>query len=420
VLDGEGQRLALEFEGEDGPNRFWNQIESYRLESSFLVPTDRWEVVVYSHTDPAFLRRRFRPWVPVILHINGQPQLRGRIETTEGVGDSGAQLRVSGYDYLYDLSSGGVDPSLRFSDQMTCEQAILSILKPYGIAKIDGEGYDRARKLLTGKANTHVGKRSKKISDAKRRAIQLRGYKADYDEGASELANRVAARHGLMLQPSVDRDTICLVSPDYDQEAHWTLRRSPADGGQVVTASAKRDWSQVPTVTIAVGRGGDAGNTIGGLRFEKGTFGEESLLPSLAKNAEIIRIVHGEGFDDPLTIPFRFNPKHAAPGNVGLVYRPMFFHDRDSRTQDHLEAVTRRMVSEKVRATLEYSCTVQGHADLKTGAVYGIDTIGRVLDGVEDVEEELWVTERTFYNDGNSGPMTDMQLIRPDSFLIQE
>lgn len=399
--------LSVELEGVG----IFTNIESYRLDSSFLTPTDGWEFVVYQHDDPASLRRIFRPLAPVKLYVNGCLQVIGRIDGTEGAGESGASLRVWGRDYLADLVDGGVDPSLRFAQNTTLEEAILAITRPFGIARIEGDGFAKTRNLLTGKT-TRGGN-----PGAAMRKASLADFRPEYGDGAWEIASRMAARHGLTLQPAASRDAIVLAEPDYAQRPLYTLRRGPVSQGQVLDGKARRDWSQVPTVTMATGRFGRPSEGVGSARSEVPTFGPGALT-DFWKLPEVQRITNGTDGASPLTIGWRWSPKHAAEGNTGLLYRPMFFRDADSRTQDQLNRVVRRLLAEKLRLTLEYSCKMSGHADPETGAVFAVDTMAHVTDGVEDVDEPMWVVERSFSSDARQGPTTELTLIRPESYVL--
>jgi prophage tail gpP-like protein len=116
----------------------------------------------------------------------------------------------------------------------------------------------------------------------------------------------------------------------------------------------------------------------------------------------------------------RFDPRARDTTVFGFdfpVYKPLYFKDRDSRNQEQLDYSVRRMVAEKLRDTLVYTCTVRGHVDPVSGALWGTDTIAHVYDEVEDVGEPLWIHDRTLYNDG-SGPRTDLTLFRPGSYLF--
>ena len=100
-------------------------IEEYRINSSWLTPTDGWSFTVYDNENPGKLRTTFRPWQPIRLDINGQQQIIGRIDRIESAGESGAALTVSGRDYLADAVDGTVDPAIQIKKEMDLGAAML-------------------------------------------------------------------------------------------------------------------------------------------------------------------------------------------------------------------------------------------------------------------------------------------------------
>ncbi len=382
-------------------------IESYSITSDFLTPTDGWEFVVYSETDPAGLRRKFRPLQPVKLYIDGQCQVIGRIDRISGTGESGKALRVEGRDYLADLVDGGIDPTLRFPKGTDLGAAVLQIFKPWGIDTVFGSNL--TRNVLTGKSRF-----SGQSAGRDFKASKLEDYKPSENQGAWETFDKIAARHGYTGQPCGRRNEIALVAPDYSSDVLYPLRRGA--GGNVLSAQCMRDYSKVPTVTIATGRQGASGEKASGTRNEVSTFGPNAPSP-IGKNREVRSIVYSADGSTPAVIDFRFNPKHAAAGNAGLLYRPMFYSDKESRNQEQLDRGIRRMIAERLKDTLTYRCTVRGHRSPETGALYTVDTLASVVDEVEDISETLWIMSRTFENSG-AGVFTHLEMIRPMSLVL--
>ena len=99
------------------------------------------------------------------------------------------------------------------------------------------------------------------------------------------------------------------------------------------------------------------------------------------------------------------------------VYKPLFYQDKDSKNQEQLEYGARKMVAERLKKTLDYTCTVQGHVEPRSGALWAINTVAHVVDELEQLNERLWLYEREFYNDGK-GPMTALKFMRPDSYVL--
>jgi len=387
----------------------FDNIESYRINSNFLTPTDAWEVVVYDHKDPRQLRRTFRPWRPVKLYIDGHLQLLGRIFGREGTGEGDKSLRVYGRDYLADLVDSGIDPAVRVKKGESLVQALLVAFKPWGVDVSVGN-FDALRNAVTGK-NPYTGKPARDFL-----AIKIEDWKPQDSDGAFEWANNLAARHGATIQPSTRRNEICLCEPEYQQSPLFRLSRP----GNILSGVAKLDWSDVPTVTAAKGRGIATGSAAGGLSKTLPTFSAGS--PSeLYKNTEIQFTITGPN-SGVAVVEELYNPKKGGPTTIydspAPCYRPLYYSDKESKTVEQLERGLRRMLSERLRKTMMYDCKLQGVVNLDSGAIYGVDVMATVHDEIEDVDENLWVLERTVEHSKGSSPMTNLQLIRPGSIIL--
>jgi prophage tail gpP-like protein len=400
-----GFTVEFEHTGEKFEASRWG-IESYSIDSSWLTPTDAFSFDIFWGEDRgAELRQKFRPLQPIKLYIDDTCQLIGRIDKTSPSGQSGAGLHVEGRDYLAMLVDGSVDPSLRFKKTQDLGDAILSITRPFGITTIFSGGFNLTRNILTGK-RPYGGAPSRDFKAAK-----LDDFKPDEGDGAYQVAEKLAARHGFMLQPAGSRDAIVLAEPEYRQAPSYEFRRP----GNVLSAGASRDYSDVPTVTIATGRAGEAGGKVGAMQHMRSAFGDDAIS-AIGKNAEVKAIT---GFGTaPAVINFRIPPtSEVVAGLGGLLYRPLYYKDKDSRNQEQLERGLKREISERLRKTLEYTVTMRGHSHPDTGAYYAIDTIADVKDGIDDVNEQLWVYERRMSNSGQ-GPMTELKMVRPESYVL--
>lgn len=390
-----------------------DKIVSYSINSAYLTPTDGWEFVVASEDAPAALRRRWRPWQPVRLSIAGRQQVIGRIDGNEGTGQSGTQLRVFGRDYFADLVDATADPQYQIKQGMDIGQFLEDLLKPFGITTIHADVNQAAlnRNILTGK-------RPFKGSPARDfRAATLSDFKVSENEGVMEFAMRVLARHRFTLQPGGTRDSAMVGDPNYSQDVLYSVARPGNNCKQ--GGCAKRDYTNVPTVTLARGRSGESGKNLGSTRNEIATFDPATARSNIGLVLDVQRTITS---DDGVEVARqkRFNPKKPDQKIYGYdqpVYKPLFFRDKESRNQEQLEAAVARTLAEKLRETLIYTATVRGHVDPASGAVWAVDTLAHVRDEIEDVDEVMWISERTLKNDG-SGPMTDLVLVRPESFVL--
>lgn len=390
-----------------------DKIISYTLNSAYLTPTDGWEFVVASDENPAALRRRWRAWQPVRLSIAGRQQVIGRIDANEGTGPSGAWLKVKGRDYLADIVDSTVDPQFQIKQGWDIGKFLEELLLPYGITTIFGDVNQAAlnRNILTGK-RTFKGTPSRDF-----RAATLSDFKAEENEGAMEYANRVLARHRFTLQPAGTRDSAIVGDPNYSQDVLYSLSRP---GNNVKTnGCAKRDYTNVPTVTMGRGRSGESGKNLGSTKHDIGTFDPATARSNIGLVRDVQRtITSDEGIE--VVRQKRFDPKKPDTTVYGYdqpVYKPLFFRDKTSRNQEQVEAAVARTLAEKLRETLVYTAEVRGHVDKASGAVWAVDTLAHVRDEIEDVDEVMWISERTFENDG-SGPKTMLTLVRPESFVL--
>ena len=411
LQDLEPETLRVEIEGVSEVTFTETNFISYRLSSDFTTPTDEWDFVVYSEDNPAKLRRTWRPWQPVRLYIGGALQCLGRIDRIEGTGKSGTALRVSGRDYLADIVDPGVDPRIQFKTGATLGDALLQLFKPWEISGFEDAGNFATRSLLSGR---QVGRKKNKIDSFQ--GLRLYDTKAQENQGVFEFANRLCSRHSCVIRPGTSRNKIALTQPDYDQDPSFSLVRP---GNLLPESHASRDYGDVPTVTLARGRSNDVVTQAIGGRHELPTF--VSQASKLAELPEVKRIlINNDNSEATRQEIFDYDARHhdvTSLGGLMRIYKPMFYRDRDSKSQAQLEAGVRRMLAERLRKTLTYTAVVRGHHNPKTGQVYAIDTIGQVTDTIEDVDEKLWVMGRNFYNNGQ-GPRTELQLIRPDSYLL--
>jgi prophage tail gpP-like protein len=404
--DPDNDRLTVELEGVGfQPNR----ILSYRINTQYTTPTDAWEFVVYSEDDPRGLRRRFRPLQPIKLYIAGNQQVIGRIDKIEGFGESGAALKVSGRDYLADLVDSTVDPQFQVKKSQDIGAFLLDLLKPWGITTVFGN-FNLTRNAMSGR------KPFTKDPAKHYKSAKLEDTKASENEGVFEFANKVVARHSFMILPAGTRDSIVVDAPNYEQSPLYSVSRP----GNILSGTASRDYTDIPTVTIAHGRtgGSDPGKQSPSSLKQYPTYDKSG--PS--KIGGVLEVQHAITSDDGIVVvrEKQFDAKKRDNTVFGFdfpVYKPLFYRDRDSRNDEELDYSVRRVIAEKLRNTLTYNCTVRGHVEPKSGATWAVDTLVNVHDEIEDVSETMWILERTFENDGTSGPVTHLSLVRPGSFV---
>ncbi|HEU4544351.1 MAG TPA: hypothetical protein VFR23_24685 [Jiangellaceae bacterium] len=366
-------------------------IGDWQIDSSYLVSTDGFSFDLLSQ-NPTELRGLEAQ--PVTLVVGEHPQVVGRIDVTER--ESARSLHCEGRDYLADLVEGHVDPKLAFKDGMTLQAAVALACSPYGINLVLGDA------AVTRNART--GARGGRAAPKDFLTLKLQDLKPESEQGVYDYVNRLAVRHGVTPQPTLNRNELLLQAPNYDQEPLYRLRRSlsPGTTNRIKRGVARRDFSSFPTFTVVRGLGGTQPTTEKTPKNASGLIDSALLTPetqAVAISGRVLPVPHGADAD-------------------GRLYRLLSLHDRTARTSEQITAVAFRAIWDRLKETLTYRCTVAGHTDPDTGAVYGIDTIADIQDEVADVNERMWVYRRTLRFTAKGGAETDLECWRIGAYQL--
>ncbi len=376
------------------------RFTSWSIDSAYLVSTDGFSFDLFSQNRAELFGLEMQP---VELIVGGASQILGRIDATD-IGDNGSVVSCEGRDYIADLVECNVDPTVKIGAKSQLDEALRAAMAPCGIDSIVDFGNVLFSSVRTGKPI----KRGKRTF----RKRPLDDYKPKPGEGIYEFCNRLAARQGVTIQPSQTRNEIVLDSPDYTQEPSYTLLRTDdttsSGTNNIIKGKARRDFSSFPTYTLFTGTGGESGKQSGGLNKTFDIFELAAAVPSLL------------GVIESRTVSGRWTDKAATEVKNGALYRLLYHRDQESRVQEDLDSGVRRSVAERLKDTLAYTCTVKGHTDARTGAIYSINTIANVDDAITNVHEPLWIARRTLRYSESEGAMTDLELWRPGSFVIEE
>lgn len=386
------------------------RFKSYSLESDYTVSTDGWELVVYEEDAKRLAKLRDIELQPVEILIDGAQQLLGRVDVTD-IGGDGSAVTLMGRDYIADIVECNVDPALKFKEQMTLGDALKLALSPCGISTVADPDDIAIQNVRSGK-KLKGGKSGKTF-----KTIKLEDFKPEPGLGLFDICNRLVARHGATLQPSNRRDTIIVDAPDYKLSPVATLRRTKdqnlSGAINIITSSARRDFSHMPTAALFTSKNGRSGEAGAGLnlaldfRTLANAFGGEL-------KAKLPRIAAGTGKDA------RRKPGNAGGLGNGELYRFLYARDDESRNAEQLFAAAKRSVAQRLKDTLVYRCKVRGHRDEKGGGVWAVNTIVQVEDDICNVHEPLWVHSRRFSNSPSEGATTELICWRPEAFQIGE
>lgn len=377
------------------------EFESWEIDSAYLVSTDGFSFTIAPRGNDRS-RLRNLELQPVELLVNGASQCIGRIDVTD-IGDSSA-LQCEGRDYIADIVECNVDPLVKFvkDDALGLAMArVLSVCNINGILDADDVALESIR---TGKPKKGGGRRKKRSGNS------VGDIKPNPGEGIYEFINRLAARHGVTIQPGADRTAITLDAPDYAQSPLYRLTRSDDSieslRNNIKSGRARRDFSKFPTYALFTGTAATSGKRGNGLSVEflmQDYISGKSLLPQLQPIMEVGVVGRRKPGDGP------------TPN--GKLYRLLHHRDEHARTEEDLYNAQCRAISERLRDTLTYTATVRGHVDPESGAVWSVGTMVDVQDAIADVNEPLWIARRTLKY-SREGATTDLECWRPGSFFL--
>ncbi len=423
MADNDAPEFTVEFE-ETGEQ--WTNVTEYSIASSFITPTDAWSFTVYDD-DPIKLRRLFYPLRPVKLYIGDRLQVVGRIDRTIGSGGGSSALRVFGRDYLANIVMGGVDPRVRVTTGMTLADAILAALKVFGITEIE-TNVDEVRSKAMGTKRyeskfvpSGLALFKDSLNPDTRAMAELlpqREIKVAVNEpigdakpsegqGAFDWCDRLAARQGLTVQPGSKRTSIAVVRPDFSRSPAYVLKRP----GNIEDATASRDYGELPTTTNISSRVTKKKGATAPTGFRSYPASGPNSPASLWLVDEGQRIFGGSAIIEE-------TPPEGSSIGPPAHYQPLFQVDNESKDEKQLDNGARRILADRMRRTLEYQCTVTGHADPVSSATYTVDNMALVEDGVEDVNETLWLIERELGYQKGAGKQANLTLVRPASYVL--
>lgn len=379
-----------------------DRVEDWFIDADYLTSTDGFSFTL----SEASLLEDFGPleMAPVDLVVGGASQLKGRIDITT-VGDKGEATTCDGRDYFSDLVECNVDPLLKLTQGMTLFDAITLAASPVGIDTVVSTDDYALRNIRTGK---RVGAK-KPPKDF--RALKTEDLKPENGVGIYEFLNKFVARMGGTMQPTDNRKTVGVSAPNYNQEVIGEIIRtndtSSSGRNNVISGVARRDFSSFPTFAIGTGRYAKPGAS------SKGSVQQFDISEAaFGFNPEIAKIVTDS------IIPGRRKPGNSASLGLSQVYRLLTFKDDDARNGEQLTKAVVRAVAERLKDLLVYTCTVRGHKDPRTGAVYTVDTMLDIQDRVARVSEPMWVAGRKLRFGPGEGAVTDLTLWRKGAFVL--
>jgi hypothetical protein len=387
--------LSLWGQGERG------LVESWSILSDFLTPTDGWDLTfVDFDIEPTWFELQ-----PVEIYVDNHLHVLGRCDKSRRGGKEGSTVHLWGRDYMADLTTCSLDPSMTIKAGQTLNSALLTAMGPAGIWTLDDPS-DRNQERTGGTAGVKVKITDKEVHDYRQR---------DRDT-IFGWSNRLAARHGKTIQPSNRRQGVVLQAPTYTGTpiGKITAKRDHAAGiyNNVSESFAERDYSNVPTYIIGSAQSGRA--------HEKRS--HDSKFEDMNKIIEDLKFTEIRDIFKPTTkgriLPVPTEVRDTA--QLGYLYRLRNFRDKESHGgQAQLNGTTARMKAESLKDTLIYEATLKGSMDPASGKSWAYDTLVEVDDDRARVHETLWIAGCNRGVKQRAGCETQITAWRPHTYQIQ-
>lgn len=383
-----GLPLTVRF---DALGRETRSIEDWSIDSHYLVSTDGFS---FTYIDENRDNLRGLECQPVTLIVGDAPQLVGRIDATER--EQAHAVKCDGRDYIADLVECHVDPKLQIKEGMTLQQAVQRACSPCGITIVLGDA--------AVVRDVRTGRRTGRSAPPDFISLSVQDLRPDGEQGLYDYINRLVVRHGGTVQPTLSRNELLLQAPNYDQEPAAFLRRSLKPGGtnRIKKASARRDFSSFPTYTVVRGLANETNEN------ERAPKNSSALEDSASLTPETKAV----------SVSGRRIPAAGGADADGKLYRLLSIRDRQARTPKQIASIGFRAVWDRLKDALTYRCTLSGHTDPDTGAIYGIDTIVDVQDEVSDVNERMWVYRRELRYTRGEGAETELECWRIGAYQL--
>lgn len=339
--------------------------KSYTVNSNFLTPTDAWSFSFGTVEEWKRLKDKLRPGRKFEVYIDEALQCTGWIDarSAKRSASSGVVVNVKGRDVLAPLCKANIHPDTAIKGQ-TVEQIIESALKQIYPTDTPTVFYDNAanRSIVMDESAKYQKKGKGKSKNV------LEYYSARPQEGAFEFCVRLLRKHGLWMWGAAD-GSIVVSSPNYSQPASFRIS-CPKSGSTIQSSEAEDIWDQSNVPSCVIVRGKSASKEW--------------------KKSKVFGVV-----GDP----------------QALRTCPSYIQHDEASTADEAQAWAMQEMSRLKQEEKVYEVTCKGHRDPFTGKVYAIDTIAKVEDDILDVNDDMWILERTFTKSADGGTHTTLRLL---------
>lgn len=380
-------RVTLQF-GDGEKIDTWTSVN---LHESFTDPLGSFTL----ETSPprnlyADYRKRLAKGELVTLKLNDVNQGSFLIQTADRTvsKQGGCTIKITGHTVLVTPYQGHVNPdlSLKYKSDTSVEEAILAAMFPYGFDSIIIDSAASAE-AKAGVQITTRSTRKTKLNDLKHNQAA-----AQENETAYAFCARIVTRLGAVLR--VSPEGVLLVSvPDYEQSPLYTVAQTfgssyPVEVDPFIDAVHIHDSNDQQFSEC----------TIRGQRPADGT----------ATDRPVSRILDSE-----------IHPNRPCYSSTAANFKPKILRDKSSRDVQR----TRSVATLELGARAVDAFWVEGEVDgfvAGSGAIWTVDTMCSVIIDAEELNEDLWIAERTLIQDRQGGQRCRLKLLPKNALVLGE
>src|SRR6478736_4376287 len=402
--------------------------KSYTIQHRFLAPSATFTMVIGGKEVSAEVLAALKPGLKVEFRIGGNVQFSGYLDTytTSADRQNGTEVTISGRDLMAPVIDACADYTIKVNAKDKLSTVVAKFLEPFDFGGVEFDnranveviqGHFSGRKLpephTGGHRQRHRTRHRKKTSGWETSLlVPFPG------EGTYEFLNRLLVREGLYLWARADtqngKGTAVVSVPDVFSTPDYSVNFLREGRSNVLEASCTRDWKDQPSIVFVSGANRHEGYSRGKHKcFIQNPF--SSIDPddqTTAYYTEINRLKKKHGNARELVVALQTAQwKYLL---LNPVARPTFLVAPEGETPSQVEFFARRYLADKMRKHFTYTCTVDGHTSPE-GLVWAVDSIVRVKDEYNNVDENLYIIGKTFQKSRGGGTTTKLEMVRPES-----
>lgn len=381
-------RVTLHFQ--DGePISAW---ESFKIRQRFTSAIDSFQFTVSNvpRTKRSSYLSRLSKGEIVSLEIDGKRQATAVIVSRRGKIGPGWTLEIDARGLLHAANEASVDPyyvqSLKADAPL--RDVVFDVLEPFGFDEVTVDSTVDVQaisgKSLSGRAPPVP------LDD-----LKLKDVKSQHGQSAYAFLASLFTRFGAALR--TDRlGRLLLTVPDYDQSATYTVSQDHVlyAGDDLMLQPIEWEESNEGQFSFYVAEG-KASNNAGATSASKPIGGV--VVPGLEPTSG--------PYADVTLEPLR--PGRHLYSSTAQPYKPRFWHDKKSRDKERCLSFARCMQAARGESGFSVRHAVDGFIS-RTGAIWTIDTVGRVVVADAEIDENMWLFETTKIQDRSGGQRTEL------------